>query len=109
MSGVRGEDSLKEDAYFKKLAKLRIEAEQCRTQSKKLSKNNQQDESAKFQAKAEIIEMKIKRTCDKLAVHSGQLKDKECYYLAMGKMEKAETVAKRIKAINKKIKEYQKI
>lgn len=58
--------------------------------------------------KAQNIEMKIQRACDKLAVHSSQLKDKECYYKAMGKLEKAEKVAGRIKAIKRKIKEYQK-
>jgi len=100
---------LKEDGYFKKLAKLKIEADQCRTQSKILINKNQQAESAKLQKKTEKIEMKMKRTSDKLAVHSGQLKDKKCYYVAMGKMEKAEKVAGRIKAINRKIKEYQKM
>jgi hypothetical protein len=97
-----------ENHYFKKLAKFRYKADTHHARADMLSQRNRHKKSGKYEGKAQHFEMKIKRTCDKLALYTIKLKDKETHFRALGKNYKAEKLVLRIKYINQRLKEIMK-
>lgn len=98
---------MKENRYFKKLAKLRYKADKNHAKADMLTHKNKHKKAGKFEGKAQHFEMKLRKVCDKLTIYSNKLKYKEEELRQLGNPVGADKLRMRIQNINQKTNESQ--
>ena len=96
---------MKEDRYFKKLAKFRDKADRYHAEAEVIAKNKSPKEAEEPERKAQDFEAEIITVCDKLSTLSDELKVSEQQMRLSGDTGGADKVHLRIVSIKQKINE----